>query len=616
MTKARTSLEARLSLLMIGILFVVLFGIGGFAIQSQNRAIVEHTERGFDLVTRALSVGAPSAARGEVTADVDRLIKNSESGLKYVLVTDQNGQALFSSSRTPVEILSSPSRIAKSHIESANGIDPGRIYSSTHPVAISKTRDGIFTAAWDTSGMHDEIISATAKTLLIVSLGFIAGIILSLTFARSITNAIRPLTDCARSVAAGNLTCKAPGSPRGEIGELTQAFNYMVEVLHGNQEQLIERANTDVLTGLYNHRYFQERLQDEVNRAARYGGKVALLMIDIDYFKTFNDDHGHPTGDAALHGLAQVLMQSIRDTDIPVRYGGEEFAVILPETGMREASQTAERIRKSVEECHFADPEHQKLSLTVSIGASEFPTHASDRTGLISTADIALYQAKAKGRNRTETYSADCPAMPKPDPQKLYVLLHTDDMATIEALAEAIDAKLKLSAGHSHQVARHAMAIGKKMGLSEAERAGIQLAALLRDVGQIAVPDAVLSKSAALSTEEMAEVATHPMLGHAIIQKAPHLSSVLPAILHHHEHYNGTGYPSHIAADQIPLAARIIAVADAYQSMLISRPHRKYLTPGEAQMELASKSGSQFDPKVVDAFLEVLAEETGYRQAA
>lgn len=623
MTKrAKTSLEARLCLLMIGTLFAVLLGVGHIAIRSQRIAFSEQMQTRFDSVARSLSLGAGQIASGDnhaLTSALESRVRTSEAGLEYIVIADQQGKTLFAASKSLASKASTHGAWWWHVVRMVVGkgrISPEDIYSTSVPITLAKGAVGTFRAGFRASSADEGLAAVEAKLVLSILAGFVVGIVLCLLLAKSVSKVLRSITHSARAVAAGNFSCSVPVTDGGELGELAQVFNHMIEMLSTSQERLMERANTDSLTGLYNHRFFQERLAEEMSRSARYGSSLSMLMIDIDYFKNYNDTHGHPSGDAALRDVAQILMNTIRETDTAVRYGGEEFAIVLPETVAHEAELTAERIRSAVAGYHFVNASGETVGLTVSVGVAEYPAHCSDRTSLISTADVALYHSKARGRNCVTVFDSKSPAVPKPDPCKLYVLLHAEDDKTLDALSDAIDAKLKLPIGHSHVVSQRATAIAKKLELSDGDCSSIQLAALLRDVGQIAVADSVLGKTSSLSKEEMAQVAAHPCLGHAIIQKAPHLSSMLPAVLHHHERYDGTGYPNGLIGEAIPIAARVIAVADAYQSMLTARPHRRRMSPGEARMELVEKSGTQFDPKVVQAFLEVLADEGPKKKAA
>lgn len=427
----------------------------------------------------------------------------------------------------------------------------------------------------------------------------------ALLFARRTNEKLSELVEKIHLVAAGDYTVRAETGVLDELFDISRAFNSMMENLSNAREILIEKANTDAITGLANHGSFQERLAAEFSRATRYGSKLSLMMIDLDYFKLFNDLNGHPSGDAALRQIARVISEQVRDVDFAARYGGEEFAVILPETSLIQAAILAERVRKAVEDCVFEQANPQSSKLTLSIGVAEFPAHCTDRASLLRAADSALYQAKMQGRNAVVVFDGECGEIVKPDPHKLYLLLHATDITTVEALAAAIDAKHAYPAGHSVAIAEMASEVGEKMGLAEADRTSLYVASLLRDIGQIAIPDHVLEKSDKLSEQEIAQVERHPILGHAIVQKSPHMSQMLPAVLYHHERFDGTGYPEGLAGTDIPLSARIISAVDAYQSMLAPRPYRDRLTVQDARSELARMAGSQFDPEVVTVLLEV-----------
>lgn len=237
-----------------------------------------------------------------------------------------------------------------------------------------------------------------------------------------------------------------------------------------------------------------------------------------------------------------------------------------------------------------------------------YPIHCANCAELVEAADTALYKSKSQGRNMVSVYDTELLEFVPKDNYKLCVLLQAHDLPTIEALSGAIDAKLNFSPGHSKSIGKLASATARKLGLSAADCAGIYLAALLRDLGQISISDTVINKKDNLSEEEMIALKEHSARGHAIIQKAPRMSAVLPAILHHHERYDGTGYPSGLAGEEIPLPARILAAADAYQSMISKRPHRPAKTEEEAREELIKNSGTQFDPKVVKEMLSVVSK--------
>ncbi len=448
-----------------------------------------------------------------------------------------------------------------------------------------------------------------AHAFVAVAAAFLAGTVCVLASSRRTCQRLQILVDKLHRVAAGDYTARVEIRRADEFTELGRAFNSMVESLSQARNLLMEKANTDVLTGLNNHRHFQEQLTSEFSRATRYGLELSLLMIDIDHFKVFNDMNGHPAGDSALRVIGRTISEQIRDVDFAARYGGEEFAIILPDTAADQARIVAERIRKAVEKTVFEQTNPQSSRLTLSVGIAELPSHCSDRASLLRAADGALYQAKTMGRNVVSSFDGESGCDPKPDPHKLYVLLHATDVTTVEALASAVDAKHAYPAGHSVSVARMASEIGDELGLTEDERTSLYVATLLRDIGQIAIPDAVIEKSDSLSKEEMELVEKHPLLGYAIVQKSPYMSAMLPTILHHHERFDGAGYPDHLAGPNIPLSARIVAVADAYQSMTVDRPYRDKLTPSAAQSEIERLAGTQFDPMVVEALSGILRDQ-------
>lgn len=619
--KNTISLEARLCMLMVGTIFVVLLGIGHLAMREQRDALLEQKTQSFEATAKALSVNASKLVKdtdGPFAKSFSSQVKNSNMELEYVLVSDRYGHSLYAESENMPKHLKKGMKwwTVVRKIVGYSGIDENQIQSVKVPVELDQNRSGTFIAGFRLASVNATIDSVQTKIIIGLTLGLLVGIIYAMVLGRSMSNALRALTKSAKAVSIGNFSFRVESDSNDELGQLADAFNYMLETVETSQVQLIERANTDSLTGLFNHRYFQERLTAEAARAARYGHNLCLMMLDIDYFKNFNDTHGHPMGDSMLRDLAQIMIANTRTTDIAVRYGGEEFAVILPETSAEEALEVAERIRFGVERHKFNGMDGQKVSVTISTGIAEYPTHCQDRTGLIIAADLSLYQSKAEGRNRVTIFKSDSPDSKQVDPYKLYVLLQAHDMDTIEALSEAIDAKLRLPSGHSKTVAKLAKETARHMGLQKSDCEGVYLASLLRDIGQIVIPDAILAKNGPLTSDEMKIVADHPTLGHSIVQKASNLTSMLPAILHHHEKYDGSGYPSALKGENIPLPARIIAVADAYQAMLIPRPHRSQLNPDIAQAELVEKSSTQFDGKVVQAFLEVIARKETIKQAA
>jgi len=356
------------------------------------------------------------------------------------------------------------------------------------------------------------------------------------------------------------------------------------------------RANTDEVTGVYNHRYFHERLEEEISRGLRFGVVFSLIFLDLDLFKRYNDIHGHLAGDEVLRQIGESLKGSLRVVDMAFRYGGDEFAVILPGASADDAHKVAERIRKNIEQAM----DSQGILMSCSLGVASWPTDGVMREGLIQCADSALYHAKQWG-NRSCLYSDGMSSgefhLVKGSRGKQEV------MSTIYALAATVDARDHHTYGHSKKVSNYAVAIAEAIGLSPERLAVLRTAALLHDIGKIGIADELLNKAGPLDEEDWKPVHAHPTLGVSILRHVDGLAPCLPGIQYHHERYEGNGYPSGLASEHIPLDARIIAIADAYEAMTSPRPYREgKLTEEEALEELKCNMGTQFDPKLVEVF--------------
>ncbi len=362
------------------------------------------------------------------------------------------------------------------------------------------------------------------------------------------------------------------------------------------------RANTDELTALYNHRHFHERLKQEIDRGSRFGTTFSLIMMDIDIFKTYNDIYGHLAGDEVLRRVGKYIDTSVRSVDMAFRYGGEEFTVILPETRLDDAYKVAERVRKTIE----VEASSEVVPITVSLGIASWPIDGMTSEEIIACADTALYRAKETGRNRT-CLSSD---VAKPEASLVGMALESKAraMSIIYALAATVDAKDHYTYGHSKKVSQYAVTLSERLGLPQDRIATIRAAGLLHDIGKIAIPDSILNKEEPLTEEEWKPVKAHPELGTEILRHVIDLVNCLPAILHHHEHYDGKGYPSGMKGDSIPMEARILAIADAYDAITSMRPYRELLSPRKALDELKRCSGTQFDPELVDAFCKTIEQ--------
>jgi diguanylate cyclase (GGDEF)-like protein/putative nucleotidyltransferase with HDIG domain len=365
--------------------------------------------------------------------------------------------------------------------------------------------------------------------------------------------------------------------------------------------QAKERANTDELTGLFNHRYFHQRINEEIARCSRFGDIFSLILMDVDCFKTYNDIHGHLAGDELLRLVSQQIQSSIRHIDIGFRYGGDEFAIILPQSSLDGAHKVAERIIKGVE----SGIDTRAIPMTCSIGIASWPTDGVMREELIRSADGSLYYAKDTGGNRiclaSEVALSQILRMDGGMENKPAIL------NTIYALAATVDAKDHYTYGHSKKVAQYATDIARALGYSRDSLETIRAGGLLHDIGKIGIPDEILGKPGPLSDEDWVPIRAHPNLGVAILKHVDALKDCLASVQYHHERYDGSGYPSGLKAENIPLDARILAVADAYDAMTSERPYRpNKLSKDDAIGELERGANKQFDPKVVGIFAKLI----------
>ncbi|MCW2978118.1 MAG: hypothetical protein JWM06_3399 [Actinomycetia bacterium] len=358
-------------------------------------------------------------------------------------------------------------------------------------------------------------------------------------------------------------------------------------------------ALTDPLTGLGNHRHFHERLQRELTLAERDGRKLSLCLVDIDDFKRVNDRYGHPAGDRVLVQVASRLRQGGES----FRLGGDEFAVLLPGLDDRAAIAVA----RSIVERMGALELEQVGTVTVSAGVAAYPAQGVGRDELIRLADSALYWAKEDGKNRARTYQAATTSI---ELSHLQELAEGPDRAAryraAASLAKAVDARDVYTGSHSQRVGELAARIARRLGIDEAQIELTRLAGSLHDLGKLAIPEEILRKRSALNESERVVLQRHPQIGHRMLESLG-VEPVAEWVLHHHERWDGNGYPDRLRGEQIPLGARILFVADAFDAMTSERVYRKPLSERDAVSELERCAGSQFDPAIVDAFSVELA---------
>lgn len=381
-------------------------------------------------------------------------------------------------------------------------------------------------------------------------------------------------------------------------------LGFYVKIEGEHISRLEDLVNKDGLTGVFNHRYFHDSLKEKIILSEKNGEPISMIFVDIDYFKHYNDLYGHQRGDEVLRTIGNILKKNIRSTDIAARYGGEEFALILPKTTEEQALLIADRIRSVIEKTKFYGEENQPSGvLTASMGVSVFPVKAKSDIELIKSADDALYRAKFFNKNRVETYTSILDDL-KNDIDERDVELVT----SIKTLISVINAKDRYTYGHSERVVLYSRLLAQKLNLSKEEEDTLIYGAYMHDIGKINIAQDVLMKKMPLLPEEWNMLKQHPENGVEIIKPVKSLQNMIPIILHHHEKYNGTGYPGNLKGEEIPYLARVLTVVDSFDAMTSNRPYNKRKTYEEAIIELRNFSGIQFDPIIAEKFIEVIEE--------
>ncbi len=422
---------------------------------------------------------------------------------------------------------------------------------------------------------------------------------------------------------------KIGGLKLGAVDYVTKPFNKgelqarigIVLQMTELQERLLLLANTDELTGLANRRHFFEILEREVLQAKIRGGSIAVMMFDVDHFKNLNDAYGHLCGDRILQQVGKVLNENIYPLDMAARYGGEEFVVVMPGMPAEIATQRAQKLCDIVDKYNW-EIAGQPVSVSCSVGVAVFTgADSTDPYELIRRADEALYAAKRHGRNCVVSYDSL-----KPDEQ---ILAHQDEdfhelqtkissLATqireqtigiISAFTKAIAAKDPYLAGHIENVKIYAIAIAKQMEVSDLLIQQLETSAMLHDLGKIIIPNSILYKRGSLDDHERRIMQRHPISSADILAPIGIFGQEIVIIRHHHENFDGTGYPNGLIGRNIPIGSRIIAVANSFDSITSVKPWNQEAKSAEDAIgEIVSLAGSQFDPEVVDAFTRVYAE--------
>jgi diguanylate cyclase (GGDEF)-like protein len=419
------------------------------------------------------------------------------------------------------------------------------------------------------------------------------------------------LVKAAERIAAGDYTTAVVPRSHGLDGRLSRAVNDIAGALADTHD----RATIDRLTGVANRQSLLAALFAEVERAHRYERALSVAFVDIDHFKAVNDSYGHAVGDIVLRGVAQTIAGNLRASDLIGRYGGEEFMLILTETGVEEGSALTEKLRTMVQRQRFEIDGGQEISVTISIGIVGGVGQQLRMESLVRDADAAMYSAKALGRNQVYVFSEpdDDARVPRAPisaagrARAMEIGLQARDAATA-ALTAVLSPLPHYRGQPSPLIASIVVTIAKQLQLPDAEIDKLRVAALLHDVGKVAVPQEILDKPSALTSVEWRTVVQHPRIGQVILEQAAALKDAVPIILHHHERYAGHGYPYGLRANEIPLGARIVAIADAYDAMVHDRPYKRAMSHDQAIAELRRHAGTQFDPELVELFCDLYAD--------
>ena len=368
-------------------------------------------------------------------------------------------------------------------------------------------------------------------------------------------------------------------------------------------ERLAHMSRTDQLTGLANRRHFQEVLEMFYHQARRYNRPLTLVVMDIDFFKAVNDTGGHQSGDELLKIVAREMEKASRQSDLAARLGGDEFALLLPETGAADAAVVAERIRQEIS-AKRTSLSNLDFNVTMSMGLADLNAGEIDSPdAMVSLADRALYAAKESGRNKLVMARDLTVLAPGEDAKKKNVEVLCRKLAgldshfkelflqALEEIMTILDHRNPHMVHHARKVRHYAVLISQEMGLPPRVIKRVQIAAMLHDIGMVAMPDSILLSPDKLDPHQTELLRHHPLLSVRIMEGMEFLEQEIPAVRYHHERMDGKGYPEGLSGSAIPLTARILAVADAYDAITSSRPGRPAMTHEEAVEKLKKSWG-------------------------
>jgi diguanylate cyclase (GGDEF)-like protein len=380
-------------------------------------------------------------------------------------------------------------------------------------------------------------------------------------------------------------------------------------VAYENQRRFEEAralADRDPMTGLFNPRYLHTALDELTGASEQQGEEFALVLLDIDDFKLFNDTYGHQAGDEVLTIVAAGLREHCEAGAFGARFGGDEFAVVLPKCGRTAAIDFIKRLQEWADNQAFQQEGGERIPIRLSFGLGVFPEHGTKRYEIVSAADASLYDAKRSGSSLV-TRVAD---------ERRDALLKSGTFTFLEALVTSVDNKDQYTKRHCDLVSEYALVVAEGMSLSDEIKRSLVIAGALHDVGKICIPDRILRKPSGLTPEEYETIKLHVPLAANLIQHVPRRKDVLDGVLNHHERFDGSGYMKGLKGMEIPLLGRIMSIADAFSAMTLDRPYRKALPFDHALQEILKGSNSQFDPELVEVFIAEMERRFGGIQRA
>ena len=361
--------------------------------------------------------------------------------------------------------------------------------------------------------------------------------------------------------------------------------------LSRQHEQLLESTRRDAMTEMLNHGTVVALLADEIEDARSAEGRIGVAIVDVDNFRLFNDTHGHDAADEVLLRVAELVETEAGDGHV-ARYGPDEFLIVRPGADASVLRESADRLRAGLQAVSVQFGDSERLPVSVSVGISVYPEHATSVTDLLSAAAVAVAEAKASGGDSVQVARID---------EEEQVVAGRFDV--LQGLVIAVDTKDRYTKRHSEDVARYAAFLAERLGLDEEMRNTLHLAGLLHDIGKIGIPDAILRKPSKLTADEYGMFQQHVALGDAIVRDVPNVELVRAGIRHHHERWDGKGYLEGLEGEAIPFIGRLLAVADAFSAMTTTRPYRKALPVTEALKRLGDAAGSQLQEDLVTIFI-------------